>query len=254
MLGSVGVESRAWGANAKEATSTQANLARKACLSGDYQKGVALLSDLFVETKDPVMIFNQGRCFEQNSRHEEAISRFEEYLRITKNSGAKDRAEAEEHIAECQTKLDKTRSLVPPAPVPVPDAPPSTPPAGPASVGVATQNPSQETAAAGHGLRVAGLVTGAVGVVALGSAALFTIKANNLADDLNRPTGYDRSKVSEHSTYKTLVYVGYGVGAACLLGGAILYGVGASQANPSSVALVPLLGPGHASLNLQGAF
>jgi hypothetical protein len=32
-----------------------------ACLSGDYTKGVAILSELFVDTKDPTYLFNQGR-------------------------------------------------------------------------------------------------------------------------------------------------------------------------------------------------
>lgn len=36
--------------------------ARKACLTGNYQKGVEILSDLYLKTKDPVFIYNQGRC------------------------------------------------------------------------------------------------------------------------------------------------------------------------------------------------
>lgn len=60
---------------------TPEKTARKACLSGDYEKGVAILSDLFVETQDPTWIFNQARCFEQNRRYEDAIARFQEYLR-----------------------------------------------------------------------------------------------------------------------------------------------------------------------------
>jgi hypothetical protein len=57
--------------------------ARTACLAGDYAKGVTLLSELFVETKNPNWIFNSGRCFEQNARFQEAISRFQEYKRIS---------------------------------------------------------------------------------------------------------------------------------------------------------------------------
>lgn len=47
--------------------------ARTACLAGDYRKGVALLVELFVETKDRTHIFNQARCFEQNGQDEQAI-------------------------------------------------------------------------------------------------------------------------------------------------------------------------------------
>jgi hypothetical protein len=58
----------------------QERAARKACLNGDYAKGVSLLSDLFVNTGDPTYLFNQGRCFEQNRRCEDAAARFEEHL------------------------------------------------------------------------------------------------------------------------------------------------------------------------------
>jgi len=81
--------------------------ARKACLSGDYAKGVDLLSDLFVATKDPVFLYNQGRCFEQNRRYDDAIARFQEYLRAGKKLKKAERADAEKHIADCQGLLAK---------------------------------------------------------------------------------------------------------------------------------------------------
>ena len=34
--------------------------AKKACAVGDFQKGVDILADLFVETDDPGWIYNQG--------------------------------------------------------------------------------------------------------------------------------------------------------------------------------------------------
>ena len=52
---------------------SQEKAARKACLTGDYATGVSILADLFVESKDPLYIFNQGRCMEQNSRYKDAI-------------------------------------------------------------------------------------------------------------------------------------------------------------------------------------
>jgi hypothetical protein len=54
--------------------------AKKACLTGDPEKGVAILADLFIDTDDLAYIFNQGRCYEQNRRYEDAIGRFREYL------------------------------------------------------------------------------------------------------------------------------------------------------------------------------
>ena len=50
--------------------------AKKACLSGDYAKGVAILAELYVDTNDPNFLFNQGRCYEQNIKFAEASERF----------------------------------------------------------------------------------------------------------------------------------------------------------------------------------
>jgi hypothetical protein len=37
--------------------------ARKACLRGNTDKGVEILTDLYLATKDANLIFNQGRCY-----------------------------------------------------------------------------------------------------------------------------------------------------------------------------------------------
>ena len=253
-----GLVGTAWGEGAKETSQQRATRARKACLSGDFQKGVDILTELFVETKYPLLIFNQGRCFEQSSRYEEAISRFEEYLRLTKNTNAKDRGDAKEHIADCQAKLDRTRAVAPapviaPPPAPVPASVPPLPQAEPEpSEPVAAAAPA-ELASPGRGLRIAGIVVGSVGVAALGSAVLLNLKANAMAKDLETPTGYERSKVSDRKQVETFAWIGYGVGAACLAGGAILYAVGLSSGS-SPVALAPTLAPDHAGLRLQGVF
>jgi tetratricopeptide (TPR) repeat protein len=69
--------------------------ARKACLTGDYTKGISILSDLFINTRDPTYIFNQGRCFEQNRRYEDAIARFEEFLRAATNQKVDEHSKTE---------------------------------------------------------------------------------------------------------------------------------------------------------------
>jgi hypothetical protein len=246
-----GLAGTAWGAGSKEPRQQRAIQARKACLSGDYQKGVDILVELFIETKDPLMIFNQGRCFEQSSRYDEAISRFDEYLRVTKNSDAKDRGDAKEHIADCQAKLDRTRALAP-SPTPAPEMPqPQATPEPSASI---LEIPHAEPVAEGRGLRMAGIVVASVGVAALGTAVFLNLKANGMAKDLETPTGYERAKVTDRKHYETLAWIGYGVGAACLVGGAVLYGLGLHSSGPSQVALTPALAPGHAGLSFQGVF
>jgi hypothetical protein len=86
-------------------TQAEERAARKACLSGNVQKGVEILSELFVKTEDATLIYNQGRCFEQNGRHKEAINRFREYLRKAHNISARVKADTEKHIADCRALL-----------------------------------------------------------------------------------------------------------------------------------------------------
>jgi len=101
--------------------------ARKACLSGNYVKGVDLLSDLLIDTNDVNYIFNQARCFEQNSRYTEAAGRFREYLRKASGLSPEDKADTEKHIADCQ-------ALIEPKPTPEPVRVVSTPKSGVAPV------------------------------------------------------------------------------------------------------------------------
>lgn len=84
---------------------------------------------------------------------------------------------------------------------------------------------------------------------------------------VNRPPAGSRDTrlyVREHHlplfhprpTYQTLTWVGYGAGAACIAGGAILYVLGLHSAAPAStsVALLPAIGPSQAGMTLKGAF
>jgi hypothetical protein len=91
--------------------------AKKACLSGDYAKGVGLLADLFLETNDPTFLYNQGRCYEQNVRYVEAAERFKEYLRKAHNLGSEDKAEVDKHIADCEAAAAKGQNRTMPEPV-----------------------------------------------------------------------------------------------------------------------------------------
>jgi hypothetical protein len=127
-------------AGAKE---NKARAAKTACLSGDYVKGVALLAELYVSTKDIVYLFNQGRCFEQSGRYEDAIVRFREYQRKNTDAGNAPDMAAEKHIADCQALIDKQAGAAPP-----PGANPMQPDAEPVSAKAQTSNASSAISAA----------------------------------------------------------------------------------------------------------
>ena len=264
-------------AGAKDRDSKE-RTARTACLAGDYAKGVALLAELYVSTKDIAYLFNQARCFEQNGKYEEAILRFHEYQLKNADAGNPPDESAEKHIASCQALLDKQKAGQ------VATLPPVTPtvtapavPAEPKPVAVespgqraeakpeATVEPKADVSASiapetpGRGLRVAGIAAAAVGVAGLAAGVVFNLKANSLASDLESANGssttlYSRSKESSRSSYATLTWVAYGAGAACMAGGAVLYFFGRSPGPSTQVALAPAVGVGEVGAVLQGAF
>jgi tetratricopeptide (TPR) repeat protein len=228
--------------------------ARRACLNGDYATGVALLSDLFLDFKDPVYIFNQGRCYQQNQRFDEAIARFREYLRTDTDA----KALVEKHIAECEAlQQKKSQPGTPPATVPVAPSPPSHPSAAPEPTPtVEARQPLASPSSPRSGMRVAGAVIAAVGVAGLATGIALNLKANSLADSIDPPThSFDRHTESTRNSYETFSWVGYGVGAVGIATGAILYGIGWSGSrSDGDVALVPTIGLGLVGAMVGGSF
>jgi tetratricopeptide (TPR) repeat protein len=239
----------------------QENAARTACLDGDYTQGVAILSKLFVQyNKDLTYIFNQGRCFEQSRRYEDAVARFQEYLRAGRNKiDANDKAEAEQHITDCKEMIAQERGTSPPpgaaqSAVAAPSKPEPAPTPEPAAT-VTQPAPQAVATSSGAGLRIGGIVVASFGVAAAGAGILFNVMANSTVSDMYKTSdGY--TKESDRKTYATLAWVGYGVGAASVVTGAILYGVGlkAKSSHSGDVALVPMMGPDRAGAVLTGAF
>jgi hypothetical protein len=237
-------------------------MARTACLDGDYKKGVAILSQLFVDTKISTFIYNQGRCFEQNARYQEAISRFQEYLRVDKKLSEEDKAETQKHISDCQASMQASsagQSAQPVVAAPAVQAPPANvapPPIVPVSVVGERAVPSDSSPAPGAGLRTAGVITAAVGGAALVAGIILNLKVNSMASDFQTLNGYTDSKESDRKTYATLAWVSYGVGAACVATGSVLYilGLQGAKQGSTSVTLLPAFGPGGAAAVLKGSF
>jgi hypothetical protein len=77
-----------------------------------------------------------------------------------------------------------------------------------------------------------------------------------MSSDLAKPDNFNRDTDNSRKNYKTLGWGSYGVGAACLAGGSLLYYLGwhSGRDSGSSVALVPNVAPGMAGAVLTGAF
>jgi len=228
--------------------------ARTDCLAGRYQAGVDLLAQMFAETSNATYIYNQGRCYEQNGKFEEAILHFREFLRKARDLSAEDRAEANSHIAECRAELDK-HTVVPP-----PKLEPRVGDNARATSGGVVSTTQERPAGDGNGLRVAGIVTASIGVAGLITGAILSVETHHIqdqvsADDAQRK--YDRSKDDLGKLLGKMQWVGYGVGAAVLATGGLLYYLGyQAPHSPSSgsVSLLPALLPGGGGAFVQGSF
>ena len=106
----------------------------------------------------------------------------------------------------------------------------------------------------GHGLRVAGVVCGVVGVAAIGAGIFFGAEASSYSHSVETATVFNPNFQDRGKLYENLQWVGYGVGAGLVATGAVLYGIGAVSARSSAVALAPTVFPGGAGLSAQGVF
>jgi hypothetical protein len=242
---------------AKKTTGREAleNSARKACMMGDYQKGIEILSDLFIETKVITYVYNQGRCLEQNHRWEEALDRFLEYQRKTPGVDETEKSEVEQHIVECKSHLKEQAAIAPPPVMPASPGPVAEP-AAPAVVRAVAPVSTPERPG-GMGLRVSGIAVGIVGIAAVATGVILATKTHALSDELNKT--YNRDKAATRDSYETWGWVSYGVGAAALVAGTTLciWGWQAGKSEPSeasTVSILPILIPGTGGVLLRGTY
>jgi hypothetical protein len=125
------------GATARAADTREAREreARKACFTGNVDRGVEILVDLYGETGHPNYIYNQARCFERNGKYDQALLSYEDYLRKAKDLGDAERAQVEKSIADLRAKIASPTTgdageAAPSLLAPALDAPGSTPEAG----------------------------------------------------------------------------------------------------------------------------
>jgi tetratricopeptide (TPR) repeat protein len=220
------------------------NEARRECLAGRYQRGIDLLAALFTETRDPNHIFNQGRCYEQNNRPEEAISRFREYLRKSPSLAPAEAAEVQTHIRDCEKMKAEQRAEQP----------------GASTDLELRQRLARDEERRARNLRIAGISTAAAGAVALVFGGYMSYRTHHLESDFQlkqqRQMGafFDRTAYNNGQRAELFQWIGYAVGAVAVGTGGIFYYLGYREREGSpAVALLPAAGHG-AEAHLRWSF
>lgn len=108
------------------------------------------------------------------------------------------------------------------------------------------------------GLRIAGIATGALGVVALGVGTGFGLKARSLSNDLSMAGVFDRKRYDEGRAAERDFVLYSGVGAAGVVAGAVLYYLGVradrAGANDAALTLAPVVAPSRLTVTVSGHF
>ena len=213
---------------------------------------------------DPIFLYNLGQAYRQKKDYKQAIIEYKAYLREDPNS--KVRATVEQNIADMEKEIGKQ-----PEPVTRPATLPATQPATHPATLPATQPATQPvTPASGGGgtLKIAGIATGGVGVVALVGGVVFGLAAKGYESDVNTAvknhevwTPDLQNKADKGSTDNTLAIVGYTVGAVAIIAGGTLFYLGMRQGKAAaekeeedSMLVVPVIGPTTAGVLVQWTY
>jgi hypothetical protein len=115
---------------------------------------------------------------------------------------------------------------------------------------------ASQPAPRGRGLRIAGIVCGAVGVAEIALGVGYGLKARSLSNKVAGATTFNPADDSAGLRDEKLQWGFLAGGAVVGAVGATLYyfGVRAARTTPSSLSLAPVLGPGTAGVSAMGVF
>ena len=156
--------------------------------------------------------------------------------------------------AQAEVTQETAAPIPPAAPAAPPTiAPPSSFPVEP-SPRVAAMAVPPEHRAGSRGLRIAGIVTGSVGVAALGAGLFFSLRTRSLSNSVGAASSFNPADAQSGRQAATLQWVGYGVGAAAVVTGAALYWAGSPRMDEKKISFAPMLAPDGAGIAASGTF
>jgi hypothetical protein len=291
----VALTSAPWPARADEKATEQARQhyakGKQAFDLGKWDDAIAEFEEAYKLRSDPTFLFNMAQAYRRKGDLQRALDLYKNYLIENPQTPKRDDIEKRIRALEKEMKNPARRQIEAPAPVAQPSEPPPAaqvivapvPATVPAPVSVPTPTPAPAPAPApesapptpavsvvepaqpaasfqppssGYGLRVAGIVCGAAGLASIGTAVYFYTRAASLSDRISSSDAPTSSDYQAGKDAETMQWVFYGVGAAALATGAVLYWLGSSSSAfaPTATVVAPMVGPGIAGLSAQGTF
>lgn len=211
--------------------------------AGAYVKAAEEYKAAYDLDPRPEMLFNIAQAYRLAGERQLAIDYFKKYLDAQPGGAGAD--EARGHVATLTKELDELAAKQPKPPEPTPAPPPPTPTPPPPEELVEVRGP--------RSLRIAGLATAGVGMIAVGLGVKFAFDARSAADALSQHTSGAWTD-AEEATYlageraNRNMIISYVVGGVLVGTGAVLYWRGARTT------LVPVATTTSASLAVAGQF
>jgi tetratricopeptide (TPR) repeat protein len=216
--------------------------AEAANAAGDFSRAASEYLAAFDAYPHPEFVYNAGEAYRRAGDREKAVEHFKRYLALDPNGrGAKlagaavqeieaafaaEKAAADkraEEEAAARAAAEAARAE-PPPPVEAPPTEPTEPP--------------------GRTMRIAGIVTGAVGVASLGASVYFGLRASSLEEEASNALQFDPGIDERGRAANRNMIITASIGAAALGTGAVLYFLGRrAGAEEQRITVAPALDP-----------
>lgn len=217
--------------------------------ASEYQKAYALVPH-------PVLFFNLAQVYRLGGDKVKALDYYERYV-VEDPTGRASR-QARQFIEQLRREIERERGPGEPAqpePSGGPDAEPG-PSAGPVG------SVSRSTPQAGRGLRIAGLASAGVGLIAIGVGVKFGLDARSISNDINAHASGEwpeelLARQADGERAERNMFILTGAGAAAIAAGGLLYYLGHSarrDATERPVSVTPVAAGDLVGLAVGGAF
>jgi len=213
---------------------------------GEYDEAIAEFKEAYAISPLTALLYNIAQAYRKKGDCRKALDSYATYQRLEANPP--DPVLLQRQIDEMEQCSRALEAQPPPAPQPV----------------KVTVQPAQPVGdpTAGRGLRVSGIVVGALGVAMLGGGAIAGAAAQSKAEEVQNMCGTHCSTETDNGKLAKLDSEGHAlsaaattlfvVGGSALLTGTALYYFGLRAQTSAAVALSPQ--PGGAMVTWAGAF
>lgn len=226
----------------------------KAYESGDFEEAARLFEAAFNRTKDPNLLYNVGRVYEEAGKLEKAIEYYDRFVHA-EGVGLDTRVVASERLSQLKKIVGSGEEE--PHEDPIEDEPEASPPVEPEPESPPPTK-DEPTKPPSRAMRISGIVLLSVGGAALITSGVLgglAVRNNNRLDD---ELGDDPLRVQQRGQNQALATdVLIGVGSAFVVVGAtlvIVNQVRKARSKSGNATLSPMLSPSVAGLSWQARF